>query len=70
MTDKMYTFRPVNVGRIVLWTLFALVLLVALTAYKTSPPMTSRSSPTKTNSPTTRTKTKKARVTAGLFRLV
>ena len=40
MTDKMYTFRPVNVGRIVLWTLFALVLLVAPKVFTSSLSMT------------------------------
>jgi branched-chain amino acid transport system permease protein len=40
MTDKMYTFRPVNVGRIVLWSLFALVLLVAPKVFDSSLSMT------------------------------
>jgi len=40
MTEKMYTFRPVNVGRIVLWTLFALVLLVAPKVFTSSLSMT------------------------------
>ena len=40
MTDKMYTFRPVNVGRIVLWSLFALVLLVAPKVFTSSLSMT------------------------------
>ncbi|MBP7133066.1 MAG: branched-chain amino acid ABC transporter permease [Aquabacterium sp.] len=40
MTDKMYTFRPVNVGRIVLWSLFALILLVAPKLFTSSLSMT------------------------------
>jgi len=40
MTDKMYTFRPINVGRIVLWSLFALVLLVAPKVFDSSLSMT------------------------------
>lgn len=40
MTDKMYTFRPVNVGRIVLWSLFAIVLLVAPKLFTSSLSMT------------------------------
>ncbi len=40
MTDKMYTFRPINVGRIVLWSLFAIVLLVAPKVFDSSLSMT------------------------------
>ncbi len=40
MTDKMYTFRPLNVGRIVLWSLFAIVLLVAPKVFDSSLSMT------------------------------
>ena len=40
MTDTMYTFRPINVGRIMLWSLFALVLLVAPKLFTSSLSMT------------------------------
>ncbi|MDX9843817.1 MAG: branched-chain amino acid ABC transporter permease [Aquabacterium sp.] len=40
MSDKMYTFRPVNVGRIVRWSLVALVLLVAPKVFTSSLSMT------------------------------
>ena len=40
MIDKMYSFRPLNLGRIVLWTLFALVMLVAPKIFTSSLSMT------------------------------
>jgi branched-chain amino acid transport system permease protein len=40
MTQSVYTFRPYNVGRIILWTLFALVLLVAPKVFTSSLSMT------------------------------
>lgn len=40
MTAKPYTFRPWNVGRIVLWSLFALVLVVAPMLFTSSLAMT------------------------------
>jgi branched-chain amino acid transport system permease protein len=36
MNNKYYSFKPLNIGRIVLWTVFALVLLVAPMLFKSS----------------------------------